>query len=213
MRALRIFWLSLRDLYEELFTFAGLNLLWWLCAVVIVLLPPATAGLMYIANELAHERRIEWSMFLTGARLYFWRSYQVTLVSIGVVILLLTNIWFYVNVASGILQYLTILWIYLLIIWALAQLYVYPFLIQMEQPRLVLIYRNALLLTLSRPLFTIVLILLLGAATLLGGILAIILILAIPGLWAIAANRALISVLQEVREAQKTRQGGDGKGE
>lgn len=203
MRAFRVFWLSLRDLYEELFIFAGLNLLWWLCVVVVVLIPPATAGLMYIANELAHERRIEWSMAITGARLYFWRSYQVALVSIGIVIVLLTNIWFYVNVAGGVLQYLAILWIYLLIIWLLAQFYVYPFLIQMEQPRLLLIYRNALLLTLSRPLFTVVLILLLVAATILGGILAIILILAIPGLWAIASNRALVFVLEEVRAAQK----------
>ena len=212
MRAFRVFWLSLRDLYEELFMFAGLNLLWWLCVLVIVLIPPATAGLMYLANELAHERRVEWRMFLTGARLYLWRSWQVTIASLGGIVILLTNIWFYVNVTTGILQYLTILWIYLLIIWLAAQIYVFPLLIQMEQPRLLLIYRNALLLTLSRPLFTVLLILLLVAATIIGGLFAIILILAIPGLWAIAANRALVHVLEEVRAAQ-TKDGESGEEE
>ncbi|MCC7355052.1 MAG: hypothetical protein IT330_15010 [Anaerolineae bacterium] len=202
MRAFRIFGLSVRDLYEELFMFAGLNLLWWLCVLVIILIPPATAGLMYIGNELAHERRVEWRMFLTGARLYFWRSWQIAIVALGGAFILLTNVWFYVNATTGILQYLTILWIYLLIIWVAAQIYAFPLLIQMEQPRILLIYRNALLLTLSRPLFTVLLILLLLIATIIGGIFAIILILAIPGLWAIASNRALVHVLEEVRSAQ-----------
>ena len=202
MRAFRVFGLSVRDLYEDLFMYAGLNLLWWLCALVIVLIPPATAGLMYLTNEVAHERRVEWRMVLTGARLYFWRSWQITIVALGGAIILVTNVWFYVNNTTGILQYLTILWIYLLIIWVVAQIYAFPLMIQMEQPRILPIYRNALLLTLSRPLFTILVILLLVVATVIGGALAILLILGIPALWAITANRALVYLLEEVRTAQ-----------
>jgi uncharacterized membrane protein YesL len=215
VRAFRVFWLSVRDLYEELFVFAGLNLLWWLCALVVVLIPPATAGLMYIANEIVHERRIEWRMFLEGARIYFWRSWQVFIVGAGVAFILLTNVLFYYQATTGVVQYLTILWIYLLIIWLVTQIYVFPFLIQMEQPRVIPIFRNALLLTLSRPLFTVVLMILLALATALGAVFAIVLILAIPGLWALASTRALTVLLEEVRAAQKTtdKDGKAGEGE
>lgn len=201
MQAFSVIWQSIRSNYEELFVFVPLSIAWWLCALVIVPLPPASAGLAYLATEIAHERRIEWRMAVEGARLYFWRSWQVFLVALAGTAVLVINVVFYLNI-ENILRYLTILWIYVLLIWLSALVYVFPLLVAMEEPRILLIYRNALLLALSQPLFTIILLVVLVLLTAISVVIPILLVLITPGLWALASTRALVHLLEIVRRVQ-----------
>ena len=205
MQAFHVVWRAIRDLYDDLFVFVPLSLLWWLCFLVIIPLPPAVAGLVYLANEIAHERRIEWRMAVEGARLFFWRSWVVFLVSVLGFLVVGMNIWFYLNQFTGLPQYLTILWLYLLIIWSAAQIYVYPLLIAMEKPRVLLIFRNALLLTLANPLFTVLLLVLFLALTVVSVAFPLLLILVLPGLLSLVSTRALVYLVERVRQIQSHR--------
>lgn len=202
VQASRIVWQSIRNEYEELMVFVPLSMVWWLCALVVILLPPATVGLVYLANEIAHERRIGWRMALEGARLFFWRSWLVFLVSLVGTAVLTINVLFYLNL-DNILRYVTILWIYVLLIWLTAQVYVFPLLVVMEEPRVLVIYRNALLLALSQPLFTVLLLIIMVVLTVFSALIPIFLILITPGLWALASTLGLAHLLDIVRRVQE----------
>ena len=74
--ALRVYWWSIRNAYEELFTIAAINLAWWgigsalptgasylelpwlVVVLLLILVPPPTAGVYYCANRMAHDKPV-----------------------------------------------------------------------------------------------------------------------------------------------------------
>ncbi len=201
MRALRTFWQAIRDLYEELMLLAGVSVLWWLAVLLIVPGPPATAGLCYVAHRIAHEQRVEFSFFWQETKRQFGKSWQLAGVNLLSLTVVLVNFMFYFRL-ENVLRYAGVAWIYVFLLWLVAQIYLFPLLFEMEEPRLRWLLRNALLLPLSRPGYTLLLLMLLLVATLLSTVLPLLLIIVWPALVALVGARATVTVIEDVSERQ-----------
>jgi len=194
--AFRVFWAALKDYYEEMFRLAGANLLWLVLAIPVVTLPPATAGMFYLANQVAHHKSVELGMFFEGLKKYFVKSWLWALLNVAALVILYTNVVFYGEKVGG--QWGSIaqgLFVGLGVMWCLIQLYVFPMLLEQEQPRLLLALRNAALMAFASPIVTLVLGLLLVATAVLSLVLALPFAVALMAVVALAANEAVLTLL------------------
>lgn len=194
--AFRAFWAACKDYYEEMFSLVGANLLWLLLAVPVVTLPPATAGMFCLTNRIAHHRSVELRMFFAGMRKYFLKSWLLALLNVAVLGILYVNWRFYGQMLAP--QWAAIvqgLFLGLIVLWCLIQLYVYPMLLEQEEPRLLLALRNAAFMTLASPLTTLALGLLVALAAVASTLLALPLAVALIAVVALAANEAVLALL------------------
>jgi uncharacterized membrane protein YesL len=153
--AFRITWWSLRDTYEELFILIGANLLAMILFIPIVTGPPAVAGLHYLGYRIATEKRIEFGFFWEGFKSYLWDSWKLAALNVLVFVVLGTDIWFYLVNMQGAWQALGFVGLGMLLIWTVAQLYTFPLLVRQEERKLFLLVKNAILLTLAYPAFSL----------------------------------------------------------
>jgi hypothetical protein len=148
-------------------------------AFLIGVLPnPCNGGVQVIARELAAGHFVSFQDYSVGLRRYARLAAMTWLVSLVVSAVLLANIAFYARAIGSstaalraIAPPLLFLWLLLFALWICIHLYVFPLLIEQEDKRIRLVYRNALLMVLARPSTTLVLvpvwlaILLLASAT------------------------------------------------
>jgi len=153
--AFRIAWWSLRDTYEELFILIGANLLALLLFIPVVTGPPALAGLHHLGFRIANEKRVELGFFWEGFRSYFLDSWKLAALNVLVFGILGADIWFYLFRTQGVWRVIGFVSVWLLLIWIVAQLYTFPLLVRQEERKLFLLIKNAILLTLAYPGFSL----------------------------------------------------------
>jgi uncharacterized membrane protein YesL len=178
--AFQITWWSLRDTYEELFVLVGANLLAVVLFIPIVTGPPALAGLHYLGYHIATEKRIEFGYFWEGFRTYFLDSWKLTALNVVVYAVLGLDTWFYLVNVQGLWQALGFVGLVILLIWTIAQLYTFPLLVRQEERKMFPLLKNAVLLTLAYPTFSLTAALMLGL--LLGLSLALPILFSLSGL-------------------------------
>jgi uncharacterized membrane protein YesL len=154
--ALRVVWSALRDYYEEMYILAGANIVWFLLCLPIVTIPPATAGMLYLTNQVAHHKTVEFSMFFQGFKKFFWKSWLLALINIMVAILFYSNYTFYGRYNAQWAAIVRGLFVGLAALWLLIQMYVFPMLLEQEKPRLLLALRNAAYMTFASPIISLV---------------------------------------------------------
>jgi uncharacterized membrane protein YesL len=201
VRALKTFWHAIRDVYDELLLFAGVSILWWLATLLVIPGPPVTAALYYLTDRVAGEQRIDFSFFREKFKESFGKSWLVAGTNLIFLIVLVVNIVFYSRL-SNFLQYAAIAWLYLLLMWLGMQIYLFPLLYRMEEPRLWPLLRNALMFALARPGYTALLLVLLALSTVLSIILPLLLIVFWPALLAMVGAQATRVVIADVTERQ-----------
>lgn len=219
---------ALRDLFDDFLLLIACNVLWalmstpiWIFAVSVLLagqpipagfvtilgvLPagPATAGLYAVAARLADGRASKLSHFFDGVRQYARIGIIVTGIAVAGLVLILFNIGFYFSVNNYIGGLMIGLWLYLLIAWLGIFLYAYPLIFLQEQPDLRLLARNAALMALGRPIFTISTLLLIGIIFVISAYLIVPIFLfsvAFFAVWAMRATRTLVDDARRRREA------------
>ncbi|MBI5961319.1 MAG: DUF624 domain-containing protein [Chloroflexi bacterium] len=161
--ALDVFWETLRDWYNGMVGLAVMNFVWLILSLTVILLPPATAGMVVVTNSLAHGTGAHFSDFWSAMRRYAWTSYQWALVNITVGGIFAVCFSFYGAAGSVLGISMQALFAAAGLVWIAAQFYLWPFLIEQDNKRLRLALKNALFLTLANPLYTFIL---LGAAAL-----------------------------------------------
>ena len=182
-KAFWVLWQTLKDTWEELYSLAIVNLMWFLAwalpiglalatgiPILIVLAAilslglfgAATAGIYYVTNRVAHEKTFHFSDFIEGVKLYWRHSLLWMLGNMIIVGLTVLN---YVKYPEIILRYLKVspgtlwiaaisgLWLAVLVFWLVIQVYFWPILIQQEKPNLLLCWRNSAFLTLANPFY------------------------------------------------------------
>jgi uncharacterized membrane protein YesL len=150
----RNFWNGFVLFYDEFLLMVGLSVLQGLAMLTIVLAPPVAAGLNTVANRMVHEKRVNFTYFWEGMRQHFWRSYLVLGSWTILMAVLLFNVVFYFQYAEGFLRYVSFLWVSLSLIWLSILPYLLPLMLETEPPALRSIYRNALILAFSLPVYT-----------------------------------------------------------
>lgn len=190
LRAFRVCWTALKDVYDDVWILLISNALWsvismplllvtvltfnagqiWVAAILgllaVVPLAPATAGLYSVARRVAEGRTSRMREFLAGMRRYALASWRVMGAWLLGLVLLLFNIGFYALLNNLIGMIIVAVWAYLLVGWVALQIYLFPLLILMEQPTLRMLARNAALLAVGRPIFTLTTLVLMVVVTL-----------------------------------------------
>jgi hypothetical protein len=129
-----------------------------------VLLPPATAGLYVITNNIGHGTGGRIGDMLPGARTYALVSYRWALANIVVGAVLAVELQFYGATGTAVGVIVQVVFATAGVLWLAMQFYVWPFLIEQEDKQLRVALKNALFLTLANPVYTLVLLAVVGVA-------------------------------------------------
>lgn len=199
MKAFRIMGRTLKAAYEDLFLIVGVSLVWWAGAVLIVTAAPATRGLQAVANRLANYRRSSMDVFWEEARTRMGASWALAALMLFVFAMIPVNIWFYSSGgAVGWRLIVVVLWVWALVIYLMVSQYLFPLLCQQDEPSVGLAVRNAVLLAMRSPLYSLMGVLFqLVIITLCFTLVAPVIFL-LPGLMALANNFFLTGLLQEM---------------
>ncbi|MEA3345989.1 MAG: hypothetical protein U9Q78_07090 [Chloroflexota bacterium] len=184
-------------------------LLFPLTLIAILAGGPAMAGVHRLTNPISHEKRIEFSYFWEGFKGYYLKSWKILGLWIVGIATMVVNIWFYRmwwqrGTQIALLPVVLFLWI--TVLWLGIQPYLFPLLLEQEDKRVLLIFKNAILLVLVNPGFTVLLMVLLGATLLLSLVFPPLLLLATISLVALVDNHALVRLLARLEE-QRARYG------
>ncbi|HLH72447.1 MAG TPA: hypothetical protein VKX96_04115 [Chloroflexota bacterium] len=221
-----ILWKSVVDVYGELFPMVGMNVLWLILSIPIVLvvtlvlmlfkvpgelaLPiallfallapsPSSVGIQNYVNQLVKEERVEFDLFWAGLRT-LWRPSLILLgISVFGTALLGVNLMFYLSSSLTVLHYFAILWLYAIVVWIIMMLYMNPLLVEQENKSIKLIVRNSFLLAVDNviPSLVLVVVLLVLSAVSIGITLLVALLTA--SLAATVETRAVLSYLEKYR--------------
>jgi hypothetical protein len=151
--AMSVFWQALKDTWEELFSLAIVNLVWLASILTVILIPVTTAGMYYVTNRVAHGKTFHFSDFIEGIKLFWWRSLLWFLANILIVFLVIMNLQFYASFQATWSVFVNGLWLAVLAFWLSMQLYFWPLLIEQEQPKMLLTWRNCAYLILANPFY------------------------------------------------------------
>ncbi len=220
MRAFVAFGRAIASFYAEMFFLLGISLLWWgtggifvgvagligwmlfttggpwwLAPLVAIPAGPALAALAVVARRCARDIRVDRSFYFDGLRAY-WRQ-GLALSAIGMVMLSLfcLNFLFYFGQPALLLVAFSALWAYLALLWIGVQLYVYPILTALEQPKVLLALRNAVLVAVANPFYSTLLVILGAALTALSVLLVILLPIVWPAVMALLGEHGVRLVL------------------
>ena len=170
---------------------------------------PAMAGVHNLTNPIPHEKRIEFSYFWEGLKRYYLKSWQILALWVAGIITLAMNIWFYRmwwqrGTQIAVVPVIIFLWV--MVLWLGIQPYLFPLLLEQEDKRVLLVFKNAILLALVNPGFTVVLMALLGATMLISLVFPPLLLLVTLSLVALVDNRAIVQLMVRLEE-QRARYG------
>jgi len=118
--------------------------------LVVVLPNPASAGLQYLAAELANGEFIVLADQWTGLRRFARPALLIWGLSSAGTIIIVVNIAVYTHL-GGMVGALRFIWWYILAFWIVMHLYVYPLLMIQDSLRPLAVYRNAYVLAAARP--------------------------------------------------------------
>jgi len=197
MTALKAFWQSIKSLYEDLLLLASVGLVWWVGTVLIVPGPAVTAGLALIAYRIVHEERVNFSIFWEETKSSLGKGWKLAGVNLLALILIATNIVFYWRF-EGWVRYVVVAWVYIALLWLAMQLFLFPLLYEMEKPRLTWLLRNAALMPMFRPGYTLLTLILCLLVTALSIAVPFLLITVWPSLLALVGARTTASAIETV---------------
>ncbi len=202
---------ALSDWWDDWVNMALINLVWLLCWATIVLGPPATFGLYYVTNQLAHGRSLGLRGLLEGGRRYLRKSWLWMLLNLLVAMVSAVNIWFYGQLDAdwaGIVRAFPLL---LSLVWLVVQFYALPYLMEQKEESLRLALRNGLFTLLAAPGYTVVVAGLAALIAILSVWLVAPVFLGVPCLIAALGNRAVRERLEtyRVRERERALREGD----
>ena len=149
-----VFWQTLKDTWEELFSIAIVNLVWLFASFTVVLFPVTLAGIYYVTNRVAHGKTFHFSDFIEGVKKLWWRSLLWFLANIVFVGLMFWNLYFYPTQFQG--WWVVIVegfYLAVLAFWLTMQMYFWPLLIEQEETRMLLAWRNSAYLLLANPFY------------------------------------------------------------
>ena len=152
---LNVFGRASRLLWEELFLLGVASYIWMMLGLTIVLLPPLTVGLIYMANQIARGNAISFSMLFSGGRRYLSRSYIWGAINALAIVLLLADLSYYQQLEGDLGIMAVTLAILLALAWGIVQLLTLPLLIELGPKSLKAAFRQALVLTISQPGFVV----------------------------------------------------------
>ena len=224
IEALSLVWRSVKDFWDDFVLLVMMNMLWvlaaalplaplWLLggtlpilalglAVLLLLpLPVVTGGLFYVANQITRGVATSWETFATGVRRYWLKSLVVALINVVVLFLIGVNIRFYASVLEGAwAAVVPIVWLVLGVYWLLVQVFWFPMILELENEKTLLALRNASLMAIVTPGFSLVLFIAMALILALSIVLTVPIVAFTTVLLALIANHATRSRVAYARK-------------
>jgi uncharacterized membrane protein YesL len=182
---------ALRDWWDDWVSMLLISLAWLLGCLTIALGPPATFGIYYVTNQLAHGQSLGLRGMIEGGKRYFFQSWLWMLLNLAVGFLLTVNLMFYQQFTSTWAALLCAFHVFLGLAWLIVQFYALPYLMEQERKHLGIALRNGLFTALAAPGYTAVVA---GLAALIAALSVVVvapLFLGSPCLIAALGNRAV----------------------
>ena len=173
--AAAVFWQTLKDIWEELYSLALVNLVWlfsWSLplaagaltrhpAVIVLtivvslgLFAVTTAGIYCVTNRVARGKTFHFSDFIAGIKKYWWRAILWLLANIVIIGMGALNLWFYTNNFTGMWVVLVGgFWLAVVIFWLTMQMYYWPSLVEQQETKMLVAWRNAAYLVMANPFY------------------------------------------------------------
>ena len=210
-----VFWKAIQDWWYDLFLLMFMNIVTMLLFIPIITFPPALAGLWNVGNLLAHGKAATWADYFEGFRRYFWKAWRLALLNILIIVIVYTNIRFYTpgiapfEISDNLSTWIRGLFVAVALLWLLLQMYLMALLLEQEDQRWRMALRNAAVLFIANPGFTIVLALLLLIVAALSTLFTLPWFLFTLALFAVVCNKAVLHLLEPYRA--RAEEGGDGE--
>ena len=198
MKAFLIIGRTVKAAYEELFLCVFMSIAWWIGTVLVLPAAPVTVAMHRVCNRIANYQRVNHDFYWEGIRQYFGRGWLTYLLHLLLPLLIVFQIWFYFNSTAAWLRVIGIAWVWVLMLLLMVMQYLMPLFWQQDEPSIKLVLRNAFLLALRNPLYTIIILLFQVAFLALSIVLFLPLLLLTPAVLALTVNFALIGLLQEM---------------
>lgn len=217
MKAFRIIINAAKAYYEEMLFFflTGIILLVFAIPAALVLpsiysvllllpIPFGFAGIWIVAHRAVRGLGVKWRLYWEAVKEYGFKSLLLTLIILAGYAILLGNIWFYNSpdispFSPKFAGIITPLWLVLTLVWTGVAFYAEAFLIELEEPKIMMILRNGLSLTVLKPLVTLFLLVVTALLTALSIVLPILLI-ALPGFIATLSITGVRTLITDIRE-------------
>jgi len=171
----------------------------WLLPLVAVPAGPAQAALANVARPVARDLHADRSMYFEGFRLYWKQALALAAISMGVLSLLLLNLFFYISRSSPFFQTLALFWALLIVFWLGVSLYLFPVLVGLKEPGVVAALKTAIGVAFANPFYSLLLVAIAGVLSLVCVPLAFLFVLALPAVIALLGEQGLKLVVERVR--------------
>jgi uncharacterized membrane protein YesL len=155
--SLRIIGRAIVDWWDGWLDMVMVTSIWFLAQLTIVLGPPATFGVYYVAYNMINGEALGVRGLIEGARKYFWKALLWGLANLAVFATLFVNVQFYGSIETSWGIYLLIIMWMLTALWITTNFYALPFFLEQTDQRLRVAWKNGLLTSLATPLYTLVL--------------------------------------------------------
>ena len=124
-----------------------------MAALYLLLIAPMTAGVYSLARTIVIRDDPSLLDLLWGARKLFVPSMTLAFAQLIVTAMIVANAWFYLTHGGILLRMLGVVFLYILLVWALSATYHYPLLIE-QRPGVLKILKRGLLLAMDNVAFT-----------------------------------------------------------
>ncbi len=194
--ALRVIGRSFTDWWDSWLDLVGVVLLWFVAQFTIILGPPATLGLYYVAHSLVNGESLGARGLLEGGRRYFWKSWLWALLNLLFFAALSVNFRFYGSFSGEWAFYIQIVLALIGWTWVVVQIFALPYMVEIPTLNLFRALRNGLFTGLASPVFSFILFLFTVIALALSLGLVLPLLFGLPILVPLAGVRALYDRLE-----------------
>lgn len=157
MAALSALWRGFLAFNQRAYVHIWGNMLWFVLSIPLVTAPAAWAGLVMLTRRAqtspsAVEVRTVWE----GFKLHFRRGLIVALLNVVILVVNGSNLLAYQNLNDGVGLGLRGFWSLVILFWLMLQFYAWPLLVEMEKPNLRIAFRNAWIMMLRHPAFSLI---------------------------------------------------------
>lgn len=158
--ALRVIWRAYRHLAGNGYVYVWANLAFIALSLPIITMPAAWGALCKLSYNALRQPNAEWRDLIDGFKHLLVKGVFMALVNALVIFINVSNLLGYRGDAAGVWA-LRFLWIAVLVVWFAIQFYMYPLYYAMEKPTLMGAFRNAAVMVLLNPIFTLTLVIVL----------------------------------------------------
>ncbi|MDX2139171.1 MAG: hypothetical protein SF123_13870 [Chloroflexota bacterium] len=167
------------------------NLFWAALTLLVVAAPAAWAGLVRMSYVAHRDALVSLDDFWQGVRESWRKTFVLALINTLLIVTTLSNLIAYANEPGLGFVILRIVWIVSVVAWFGFQLFVWVFYFAMEQPTLIGAFRNAGVMIVTNPLFTLGVLLIITVIGAMSSVLPAAWFLLTGGIFAAIANSAV----------------------